>query len=128
MRRPRTLATAVGVAVTLVGCIFFTQGTNGYSEQGGDAGLACSSAADCKGDEPLVCCLVTGNAPPASICQVGPCGIQLCGASPECGNGISCVSQVCEDAAVNACGELPGCSPRAADAGIVAPDATPGAG
>jgi hypothetical protein len=111
VKRCARLTAVIGIAVVLMRCILFTSGTGGYTLQDGGQ---CLSAAGCAAG--LVCCLVPGNGSGGTACQVPPCGIQLCSASPECGD-LSCTSQTCGDAALSACGNVPGCAPGQSDAG-----------
>ncbi|MGO8996966.1 MAG: hypothetical protein ACLQVI_26930 [Polyangiaceae bacterium] len=105
---------AAAVPAVLVGCIFFTSGTNGYTtDDGGAPSSGCSSATDCDFDGGLVCCIATLGQP--GSCQPAPCGIQLCLGSKECSAG-SCIEQICDDAEVHACGHVSGCAKRSVDA------------
>ena len=105
------------------GCIVLTGGTSGYSTldagvdsgcaDGGCGSLLCLSAADCAGPM-MVCCASPGAAGLSTHCEASCSGsfqVQLCKASPECGDAGACTEQQCSFGGATALQEICGKNP-----------------
>jgi hypothetical protein len=112
--RTFSVVAAMGMALTVAGCVLITGGTDGYSAaEGGVSGVGCQTPADCHGQ---VCCFVLGDGGvPSTACQATcPAWEQSCAVGSDCGEGGACLAQSCTvegtTVQVTTCGAISFCT------------------